>query len=142
MLAILETRGSIETPAVRRALLDQFELEHKRREPPGRAPAASDDASRSPALVTRPRLMLLDEPFAAVDPHTVEELQAEVRRLADEGIAMPSPTTTSSRPFGSATGRTSSTRSEPPEGDPKSIINDPEVRNAYLASTFRGDEFD
>ena len=28
------------------------------------------------------------------------------------------------------------------DGDPKSIINDPDVRNAYLASTFRGDEFD
>jgi lipopolysaccharide export system ATP-binding protein len=27
------------------------------------------------------------------------------------------------------------------DGDPKSIINDQEVRNAYLASTFRGDEF-
>ena len=28
------------------------------------------------------------------------------------------------------------------EGDPRTIINDPEVREAYLASTFRGDEFD
>ena len=28
------------------------------------------------------------------------------------------------------------------EGDPKTIINDPMVREAYLASTFRGDEFD
>jgi lipopolysaccharide export system ATP-binding protein len=28
------------------------------------------------------------------------------------------------------------------DGDPKSIINDEAVRNAYLASTFRGDEFD
>jgi lipopolysaccharide export system ATP-binding protein len=28
------------------------------------------------------------------------------------------------------------------DGDPKMIINDPAVRNAYLASTFRGDEFD
>ena len=28
------------------------------------------------------------------------------------------------------------------EGDPKSIINDETVKEAYLASTFRGDEFD
>ena len=27
------------------------------------------------------------------------------------------------------------------EGTPREIINDPEVRDAYLASTFRGDEF-
>jgi lipopolysaccharide export system ATP-binding protein len=33
-------------------------------------------------------MMLLDEPFAAVDPHTVEELQTEVRKLAADGIAM------------------------------------------------------
>ncbi|MHC4589363.1 MAG: ABC transporter ATP-binding protein C-terminal domain-containing protein, partial [Planctomycetota bacterium] len=28
------------------------------------------------------------------------------------------------------------------EGTPREIINDPTVREAYLASTFRGDEFD
>jgi lipopolysaccharide export system ATP-binding protein len=28
------------------------------------------------------------------------------------------------------------------EGTPREIINDPIVREAYLASTFRGDEFD
>ena len=28
------------------------------------------------------------------------------------------------------------------EGTPRAIINDPAVRDAYLASTFRGDEFD
>ena len=39
--------------------------------------------------MTRPKLMLLDEPFAAVDPHTVEELQVEVRRLADNGMLYP-----------------------------------------------------
>ena len=40
------------------------------------------------ALITRPKLLLLDEPFAGVDPHSVEELQREVRRLVDNGIAM------------------------------------------------------
>jgi lipopolysaccharide export system ATP-binding protein len=28
------------------------------------------------------------------------------------------------------------------EGTPKQIINDPEVRQTYLGSIFRGDEFD
>ena len=28
------------------------------------------------------------------------------------------------------------------DGDPRTIINDPVVKDAYLASTFRGDEFD
>ena len=30
----------------------------------------------------------MDEPFAAVDPHTVEDVQKEVRKLADSGIAI------------------------------------------------------
>ena len=87
--------------------------------------------------------MLLDEPFAAVDPHTVEELQAEVRRLAEEGIAMlvtdhnvQQTLRICNRAYIIHQGRNLK------EGEPRAIINDPEVRNAYLASTFRGDEFD
>ena len=72
-----------------RPLLEQFGLRHK-----------ADDLARTcsggerrrleiaRALITRPRLLLLDEPFAAVDPHTVEELQSEVRKLASDGIAL------------------------------------------------------
>jgi lipopolysaccharide export system ATP-binding protein len=94
------------------------------------------------ALVTRPKLMLLDEPFAAVDPHTVEELQVEVRRLADNGIAMlvtdhnvQQTLRICDRAYIVHEGRNLR------DGAPKDIINDPMVRDAYLASTFRGDEF-
>ena len=87
--------------------------------------------------------MLLDEPFAAVDPHTVEELQAEVRRLADNGIAMlvtdhnvQQTLRICDRAYILHEGRNLR------EGTPRDIINDQTVRDAYLASTFRGDEFD
>ena len=93
--------------------------------------------------MTRPKLMLLDEPFAAVDPHTVEELQAEVRRLADDGIAMlvtdhnvQQTLRICDRACIIHEGRNLR------EGTPREIINDQGVRDAYLASTFRGDEFD
>jgi lipopolysaccharide export system ATP-binding protein len=87
--------------------------------------------------------MLLDEPFAAVDPHTVEELQAEVRRLGEDGIAMlvtdhnvQQTLRICHRAYIIHEGRNLR------EGTPRQIINDPMVRDAYLASTFRGDEFD
>ena len=146
VLAILETRGIDRSARKRRCdeLLEQFGLIHKRKE---LARTCSGGERRrleiARALVTRPRLMLLDEPFAAVDPHTVEELQAEVRRLAEEGIAMlvtdhnvQQTLRICNRAYIIHQGRNLK------EGEPRAIINDPEVRNAYLASTFRGDEFD
>src|SRR5262249_21131218 len=40
------------------------------------------------ALVTNPRLILLDEPFSGVDPLAVEDLRAEILRLRESGIAI------------------------------------------------------
>ncbi len=40
------------------------------------------------ALVARPRFLLLDEPFSGVDPLTVAELSALLRRLAAGGIGI------------------------------------------------------
>jgi ABC-2 type transport system ATP-binding protein len=40
------------------------------------------------ALVHRPKLILLDEPTAGVDPHSREEILQLVRRLRDEGNAV------------------------------------------------------
>jgi len=40
------------------------------------------------ALVHRPKLILLDEPTAGVDPHSREEILQLVRRLRDDGNAI------------------------------------------------------
>ena len=40
------------------------------------------------ALVTSPKLMLLDEPFAGIDPIAVYEVQMIVRRLRDRGLGL------------------------------------------------------
>jgi len=146
LIAILETVERSGAERRRRAdeLMGQFGLTHKARQ---EARTCSGGERRrleiARALITRPRLMLLDEPFAAVDPHTVEELQAEVRRLAANGIAMlvtdhnvQQTLRICDRAYIIHEGKNLR------EGDPRSIINDPMVREAYLASTFRGDEFD
>lgn len=145
LMAILQTLPLTRAERTDRcnALLSQFGLEHKRRD---EARTCSGGERRrleiARALVTDPRLILLDEPFAAVDPHTVEELQGEVRRLADTGIGIlvtdhnvQQTLRICDRAYIVHEGRNLR------DGAPKDIINDPMVRDAYLASTFRGDEF-
>ena len=146
LLAILETQRL--SRAVRRLrateLLEQFNLTHKANDA---AHTCSGGERRrleiARALITKPRLMLLDEPFAAVDPHTVEELQGEVRKLAAAGIAMlvtdhnvQQTLRICDRAYIVHQGQNLA------EGAPRELINDPVVKDAYLASTFRGDEFD
>ena len=91
----------------------------------------------------RPKLILLDEPFAAVDPHTVEDVQQEVRNLTEQGIsilvtdhAVQQTLHICDRAYIIDSGKNLM------DGDPKTIINDELVKKRYLASTFRGDEFD
>lgn len=145
LMAILETTSLVKTERRTRCdqLLKQFGLEHKRTE---EARTCSGGERRrleiARALVTEPRLILLDEPFAAVDPHTVEELQEEVRKLANDGIAIlvtdhnvQQTLRICDRAYIIHEGKNLR------DGDPKSVINDPAVKEAYLASTFRGDEF-
>jgi lipopolysaccharide export system ATP-binding protein len=146
LLAILETQRMTRSARRERAaeLLGQFSLNHKARDP---AHTCSGGERRrleiARALVTRPRLMLLDEPFAAVDPHTVEDLQEEVRKLARQGIAMlvtdhnvQQTLRICDRAYIIHEGKNLR------DGTPRELINDPVVKEAYLASTFRGDEFD
>jgi len=147
LMAILQTLPGVSRAEQRlrcEGLLDQFGLKVKAKE---EARTCSGGERRrleiARALVTEPTLMLLDEPFAAVDPHTVEELQTEVRKLAARGIAVlvtdhnvQQTLRICDRAYIIHQGKNLR------EGDPKTVINDPMVREAYLASTFRGDEFD
>jgi lipopolysaccharide export system ATP-binding protein len=40
------------------------------------------------ALVAKPKFMLLDEPFAGIDPIAVQDLQGIVRKLKDQGLGV------------------------------------------------------
>lgn len=146
--AILETRSEINrAERNRRAerLLAQYGLTRQRNQ---RADTLSGGERRkleiARALVTDPRLILLDEPFSGVDPIAVEDLQREVIRLKEE--------------FGKSVLITDHNVAQTLkvcdraliiedgqvkfEGTPREVINDPGVRAAYTGNLFRGDEFD
>jgi lipopolysaccharide export system ATP-binding protein len=145
--AILETLPLNRAERNKRAnqLLDQYGLLKNRNQ---RAETLSGGERRkleiSRALVTDPKLILLDEPFSGVDPIAVEDLQNEVRRLKNE--------------FGKSVLITDHNVAQTlrvcdraliineghvfKEGTPKHIINDQAVREAYIGNLFRGDEFD
>ena len=89
--AILETRGSERPgPGARAgALLDELSIRHLRR---AKAYSLSGGERRrleiTRALVTDPKFMLLDEPFAGVDPIAVHDIQTIVAGLRHRGIGV------------------------------------------------------
>lgn len=125
------------------SLLEQFSLRHIRRSPAG---VISGGERRkleiARALITNPRLILLDEPFSGVDPKAVEDLRGEILRLQTAGIAIlltdhnvHETLKVTDRSYVIDQGEIIA------EGSPHQIINDPRVRETYLGNTFRGDEF-
>jgi len=124
-------------------LLDQFGLTKVRKNP---AKKISGGERRkleiARALITSPRLILLDEPFSGVDPIAVEGLRKEIMRLREAGIAIlltdhnvHETLKVTDRSYVIHEGRVICS------GTPAELINDPRVRETYLGNTFRGDEF-
>lgn len=146
LLAILETQPLNRAARKKRAaeLLEQFGLRHKAGQ---QARTCSGGERRkleiARALVTNPRIILMDEPFSGVDPIAVEDLQEEIRRLSDNGIAflitdhnVQQTLRVCDRACILDEGRIFA------EGEPRELINNDMVRRVYLGSLFRGDEFD
>ena len=90
------------------------------------------------ALATRPAYMLLDEPFAGIDPIAVGDIQQLVRHLTGRGIGVLI-TDHNVRETLGLTDRAYIIYSGEVlrEGDAEDIINDPEVRRLYLGEEFR-----
>jgi lipopolysaccharide export system ATP-binding protein len=89
--AVLELQGLEEEEVEGRlaALLDDLHVGHLRDSP---ALALSGGERRrveiARALATRPRFILLDEPFAGVDPIAVLDIQQIIRFLKERGIGV------------------------------------------------------
>lgn len=146
LLAILETLPLSRSERKQRAgeLLDRFGLTKKTKE---KARTCSGGERRkleiARALVTSPRIIMLDEPFSGVDPIAVEDLQQEIRTLRDAGIAclitdhnVHQTLKVCDRAYIINDGKVFA------EGAPGPLIKNELVRQTYLGGLFRGDEFD
>jgi lipopolysaccharide export system ATP-binding protein len=121
------------------ALLDEFNIGRLRKSP---AIALSGGERRrveiARALATRPNYMLLDEPFAGIDPIAVGDIQSLVRHLTNRGIGVLI-TDHNVRETLGLTDRAYIIYSGEVlmEGRPDDIVNNPDVRRLYLGEEFR-----
>ena len=71
------------------ALLAQFKIEHIQKTKAGRLSGGERRRLEiARCLVSDPRIIMLDEPFAGIDPVTVQNIQLIIKELADRGIAI------------------------------------------------------
>jgi lipopolysaccharide export system ATP-binding protein len=119
-------------------LLDEFHISHLRK---SKATALSGGERRrceiARAVAGRPSFMLLDEPFAGIDPIAVGDIHALVRHLTGRGIGVLITDHNVRETLGLVdrayiihSGRVLM------EGRPRDIISSAEVRRLYLGNEF------
>ena len=145
--AVLELQLGPDGRALKPALIDELlngllrdlSIEKLRESP---APALSGGERRrveiARALATQPRFILLDEPFAGVDPIAVLEIQRIIGFLKSRGIGVlitdhnvRETLGICDRAYIISEGRVLA------EGTPSEIVENPDVRKVYLGEHFR-----
>jgi len=121
------------------ALLEEFDLARLRKTP---SIALSGGERRrveiARALATRPSYMLLDEPFAGIDPIAVGDIQALVRHLTNRGIGVLITDHNVRETLGLIDRAYIIYSGEVlMEGRADDIVNNPDVRRLYLGEEFR-----
>lgn len=119
-------------------LIEEFSLQHVRK---NRGDLLSGGERRrteiARCLATNPNFILLDEPFAGVDPIAVEDIQKIVRSLVDKNIGIlitdhnvQQTLAITNKTYIMFEGKILK------EGLPEDLANDPQVREAYLGENF------
>ncbi len=91
LLAMMELLGMSWRDRKKRCadLLEEFEITKIRK---SKAGALSGGERRrleiARCLLSNPKIIMLDEPFAGIDPVTVQSIQEIIKRLCEEGIAI------------------------------------------------------
>jgi lipopolysaccharide export system ATP-binding protein len=140
ILAVLEPQKiPFKTKIKRvRSLLSEFNIEHIR----GAKGFTLSGGERrrveiSRALATSPSFILLDEPFAGIDPIAVSDIQSIVQKLKNKGIGVlitdhnvRETLSITDRAYIISEGRIIAA------GNPDTVANDPKVRRTYLGQEF------
>ncbi|HEU0152026.1 MAG TPA: LPS export ABC transporter ATP-binding protein [Arenimonas sp.] len=140
--AVLELRPGLDARARDRelaALLEELQITHVATQPG--ASLSGGERRRveiARALAAAPRFMLLDEPFAGVDPISVGEIQKIVRHLKQRGIGVLITDHNVRETLGICdrayilnAGRVLA------QGSPDEVLANADVRRVYLGDSFR-----
>ena len=140
ILAVLETMGLRRRERIKRLeeLLEEFGISHVRNT---RGDALSGGERRrteiARALATEPQYILLDEPFAGIDPKAIDDIQSVILYLRDRGIGIlitdhnvRETLGVTDRAYIMSEGRIFRS------GHPQELVEDEEVRRHYLGERF------
>ena len=141
IMAILETQPLNRKERKHRCeeLLTQFGIEHVSKQ---LALTLSGGEKRrltiARSLVTRPSLLMLDEPFSGVDPIAVYDVQQIIKNLGDSGLGIlitdhnvRETLNIVDRAYLISEGKVVT------QGDKDFLLNDPVARKVYLGETFK-----
>ena len=142
LLAILETRKELEKSQQQELcddLLRQFGLSALRDSLAMRLSGGERrrlEIARS--LTMEPAFILLDEPFAGIDPLSIADIQSIIKQLASEGIGILITDHNVRETLGIChRGYIISNGEVLAEGKPQALLDNPEVRDVYLGHDFR-----
>ncbi len=140
--AVLELRGDLDArgrAAQLSALLEELQVGHVA----GQSGASLSGGERrrveiARALAANPRFMLLDEPFAGVDPISVGEIQKIVRHLKQRGIGVLITDHNVRETLGICDrAYILNAGTVLAQGSPDAVLANPDVRRVYLGDSFR-----
>jgi len=141
LMAVLDLRKDLthgQRELIIEELLDEFSVGHLRNNPAmGLSGGERRRVEIARALACEPRFMLLDEPFAGVDPISIIDIQKIIAHLRQRGIGIlitehnvRETLGTCDRAYILAGGKVIA------EGSADDIVHNPEVRQVYLGENF------
>lgn len=141
LLAIMEVAGvkaHLQSDRLEE-LLSQFQISHIRT---SLSTALSGGERRrveiARSLIINPKFLLLDEPFAGIDPVTVQEIQAIIQNLRKKGLGVLITDHNVRETLGVCDRAYILTKGKiAAHGNPKEISEDKIVRDVYLGENFR-----